>query len=520
MARGGDLRLGIDVGGTNTDAVVLDAAGRVLAKAKVPTTPEATDGIRAAIATVLAFPGAAGRVAHVMVGTTHATNAVIERRGLRRVAAIRIGAPATTSIPPLATWPRDSRAAVVVDTTVVRGGSEYDGKDLVPLDEDEIARFLEPLAGRVDAVAITSVFSPVRGSHEERARHVVERVLGAVPVSLSSEIGSVGLLERENATALNAALGGVVESLGEAVELVLGEHAINASAFLTQNDGTLMSLDYAQRYPVLTIGGGPANSMRGAAYLTGLETAVVADVGGTSTDLGMLVDGFPRASPVAVEIGGIRTNFRMPDLVTMPLGGGTVIGEDGDGVVVGPRSVGYRITEDALLFGGKVATLSDAAVASGWTMLAGASTRPAGRPLFTEALGVTVRRITEGIDRVKSSRERATLVVVGGASFLVPDGLPGVSETHRPTQHDVANAIGAAIAPVSGQIDRLFPLEASGREAALDVARSLAAEEAVRAGADPNRVDLVALEDVPLGYLDRPVLRVRAKAAGPLASPP
>ena len=85
-----------------------------------------------------------------------------------------------------------------------------------------------------------------------------------------------------------------------------------------------MALDYAVRYPVLTIGSGPANSLRGAAYLTGLRDAMVADVGGTSTDVGVLANGFPRESSAAVEIGGIRTNFRMPDLVAIAVGGGSV----------------------------------------------------------------------------------------------------------------------------------------------------------------------------------------------------
>ena len=86
-----------------------------------------------------------------------------------------------------------------------------------------------------------------------------------------------------------------------------------------------MALDYAIRYPVLTIGSGPANSLRGAAFLTGYADALVADVGGTSTDVGVLVGGFPRESAAAVEIGGIRTNFRMPDVLAIALGGGTIV---------------------------------------------------------------------------------------------------------------------------------------------------------------------------------------------------
>ena len=105
----------------------------------------------------------------------------------------------------------------------------------------------------------------------------------------------------------------------------LAAHGLTAVTLFAQNDGTLMSLDQALRYPVLTIGSGPANSVRGAAFLTGAADSLVADVGGTSTDIGVLANGFPRESSYGVEIGGIRTNFRMPDLVTIALGGGTVV---------------------------------------------------------------------------------------------------------------------------------------------------------------------------------------------------
>ena len=174
------------------------------------------------------------------------------------------------------------------------------------------------------------MFAPVSARHELVAAEVVKRELGETHISLSHEIGSLGLLERENATILNGALAGVARDVVRALQDALTAHDLRPETFFAQNDGTLMGLDQAMRYPVLTIGSGPANSVRGAAFLTGRSDALVADVGGTSTDVGMLVNGFPRESSYGVEIGGIRTNFRMPDLVTIALGGGTVVsGEPG-----------------------------------------------------------------------------------------------------------------------------------------------------------------------------------------------
>ncbi|HUZ83333.1 MAG TPA: hydantoinase/oxoprolinase family protein, partial [Gaiellales bacterium] len=363
-----DLRIGIDVGGTNTDAVVLDRDDRLLAKAKRPTSADVTSGITAAVDAVLAAPAVdRRRISHVMLGTTHATNAVLERRDLKRVAVVRIGAPSTTAIRPLFMWPDDLRTTVSAGEAIVRGGIEFDGREIVPFDADEVARFLEPLRGAVDAVAVTSVFASVSARHELEAEQVIRRVMGdGVHISLSHEIGTVGLLERENATVLNSALVEVAAEVAGALQTALATHGIEPATFFAQNDGTLMALEYALRYPVLTIGSGPANSMRGAAYLTGASDALVADIGGTSTDVGVLVNGFPRESSAAVEIGGIRTNFRMPDLLAVALGGGSVVANgDGRPVRVGPGSVGYELERRALVFGGDTPTLTDAAVAAG-----------------------------------------------------------------------------------------------------------------------------------------------------------
>jgi len=523
-----DCRLGVDVGGTNTDAVIMDADDRVIAKAKVPGTADITSGIVTAIDAVLGTPGIEPqRISHVMLGTTHATNAVLERRNLRRVAVIRIGGPATYSIRPMFGWPRDLVEAVSVGAAIVDGGIEFDGQDLSPLDTDAIARFLGQVGGQADGVVITSVFAPVSPRHELLAAEVVKRELGDVHTSLSHEIGSIGLLERENATILNGALAGVARDVAGAMRDALTAHGLRPVTFFAQNDGTLMGLDQALRYPVLTIGSGPANSVRGAAFLTGISDSLVADVGGTSTDVGVLTNGFPRESAQGVEIGGVRTNFRMPDLVTIALGGGTVVSGDPGDVRIGPRSVGYLIQQEALVFGGTTPTLTDGAVAAGRADLGGAVDGGAGagsigryRRVLAEALARSDVMLAEAIDRVKTSKEDRPLIAVGGGSILVPDRIPGVSEIIRPGHFDAANAVGAAIASVSGQVDRIFHLGPDGRQAVLDEARDEARERAVAAGADPGTVQIIEVEEIPLAYLTSPAVRIRVKAAGTLGGVP
>jgi N-methylhydantoinase A/oxoprolinase/acetone carboxylase beta subunit len=514
----GGWRIGIDVGGTNTDAVVLDHTDMLVSKVKHPTTPDVTTGILRALEQVLAqVPGSAKRVRHVMLGTTHATNAILERRNLNRVAALRLGGPATHSIPPLAGWPTELRLAVSCGEVILDGGVEMTGEPIVPLDEDGARRFLESVAEQVECVAVSGVFSPVRADQEFRIEELVREILGEVPVSLSHEIGSLGLLERENACVLNAALVGVAGRVTAGLTNAMAANGIAAEAYIAQNDGTLMSLDYVRRYPILTIGSGPTNSMRGASYLTGATDALVVDVGGTSTDIGILASGFPRESSTAVEIGGVRTNFRMPDLVSVAIGGGSVLTEKDGAVVLGPNSVGYRLPKEALVFGGRIPTLTDAIVAVGRASGIGNAALAGGRrELFSRAIAECDARVEDAVDRVKTSGRELPLIAVGGGSGLIPETLAGVAGVLRPEHYEVANAIGAAIASVSGEVDRMFAFGKAGRDEAIAEAVRLAREEAIRAGADPAHVEIVEIDEIPLAYLTEPVARVRVKAAGPL----
>ncbi len=512
------FRLGIDVGGTNTDAVILDASDQVVAKTKAPTTPDVTSGIVNALQAVLAASGLpSAAIRYAMLGTTHCTNAIVTRQGLSSVGVIRLGAPATLAVEPLLTWPSDLRRMVCSQAFIVRGGHEFNGEPLATLDLQEIRKVVQQMKGQVHAVAVTGVFSPVNPEHELRVQDLLREELGEeMPISLSSEIGSVSLLERENATVLNAALIAVARTAIEGFERAIRQLQIPATLFLGQNDGSLMSVDYALRYPIFTIASGPANSIRGAAYLSRLHEAIVIDIGGTTTDIGILQKGFPRESALAVEIGGVCTNFRMPDLVSIGLGGGSRVYQEGE-VRVGPDSVGYRLTEEARVFGGQQLTATDLAVAAGRAQL--------GDPRQVRSLPVSMveaglasisRSLEDNIDRMKLSAEPVPVVAVGGGSILFPEQLRGVSGIIRPPHYEVANAIGVAIAQVSGTIDRVFALDAMSRTQALDEAARLARERACAAGADLASVEILDLEEIPLAYLPGNAVRIKAKAAGTL----
>jgi len=512
------MRIGVDVGGTNTDAVLIDGR-RVIAAEKRPTTADVSSGIRAAIQAVLNASGAGVDAIHaVMIGTTHFTNAFIQAAELAPVTAIRIGLPAAREIPPFAAWPDRLRAAVQGSGHMVRGGFEFDGREIGPLDELAVAEIARGLPkGSEPHVAITGVFSQLNMANEQRAAEIVRNELPDASITISSELGRTGLIERENAAIMNASLRPLADRVSTAFAQALLELGITAPFFVSQNDGTLMSADHMRRYPVLTFAAGPTNSLRGAAFLTGLSDALVADIGGTTTDIGVLISGFPRQSSRHVDIGGVRTNFRMPDILSLGLGGGSRVRAGEGAVSVGPDSVGFRLTEEALIFGGKTLTASDIAVAAGRADFGDARLLShLGPDLVADALAAIRRIVEDGLDRMKTSAAAMPLILVGGGAVLVDGRLAGTSETITPEGAGVANAVGAAIGQVSGEIDRIYNVLDMGREAALDDARGLATARAIEAGARPDSVAIVDLEDLPLQYLPGGATRIVCRAVGDL----
>ncbi len=455
---GDELRLGVDAGTASTDAVLVDRNDRPLAEIQLLALPEVGDAIGDAIRGALSSSGVdPARVTRAMLGASDVMSTALERRAVNRVAVVRIGGPLTGALPPLCTVPAELRRAISAGECVVRGGAEYDGRPAAPVDEEELARFLRTVGGEVGAVAITGVFSPVTPDQELSAAEVVRRELGdGVSVSLSHEIGSLGLLGRENATVLNAALMGAARELGVSLHATLEAEHVEAEAFLAQSDGSVMAIEHALRFPVLMIGSRAAAGMRGAAYLSGVGDAIVVSVGASSTVVGVLVNGYPRESDLLPSIEGVRMDFRAPSVSTV------AIGRDTDA--------------DAAAF---EAPLRDA------------------------------------VAHAKGAHAALPLVAVGVGSARVPDVLPGVSEVMRPAGGEMASAVALTIAPVSGQADVICPDRPDRRAQALAAARTAAIERAIHAGADPSGVEVVELAELPLTYLLDPAVRIRVKAAGP-----
>lgn len=513
-------RLGIDVGGTNTDAVIMQ--GRtVVAGVKAATSVDVTTGVLDALeAAISAAAVDRSRITNVMIGTTHFTNAIIERKNINPVAAIRLGLPATACLPPMVDWPDDLREAVGGHGYLVRGGYEFDGREIAPLDLDEIDRIADDLAAkRINTAAITSVFGPINGQMEKAARDRLLRKCPDARIVLSSDIGRVGLLERESAAVMNVGLLDLSKRTIDAFADALQSAGLDCPFFITQNDGTLMGAEMVRRFPVLTFASGPTNSMRGAAFLTGVRDGIVVDIGGTTTDIGSLQHGFPRQAATVVEIGGVRTNFRMPDVFSIGLGGGSLVRPGGEGKMrVGPQSVGFRITEEAMVFGGSTLTATDISVARKEASVGDRSAvETLDRNLVEAARAEITAMLERSVERTRLSPEPVPVIAVGGGSILMPDRLSGL-EVIRPENYAVANAVGAAIAQISGEVDRIFSLENGlTREICLKQAEEEAREKAIRSGAVAATLETIEREDIPLAYLPGNATRIHVKVVGEMS---
>ena len=509
------MRIGLDVGGTHTDAVLMDG-NAVVARTKTTTSEDVASGIETALSVVLEEQDPKV-VSLLTIGTTQFTNAVIERKHLSRVAVVRACLPAGRGLKPRADWPDDLASATDGGNYVIHGGHLYDGRTLADLDEREIEQVIEALRGSApDSVVISTAFSPMQQDYEDALAARFSAALPQIHVCTSHYMGGLGLIERENAAILNASLLNFAQRVVTALVRSSQHFGLVCPVYVSQNDGTLIDLDKVSAFPALTFASGPTNSIRGAWALTGLSDAIVIDVGGTTSDIGVLKNGFPRQSNLVIDVGGVRTNFRMPDVLAMGLGGGSLIGRDGD--QCGPQSVARELKNKAVCFGGDVLTLTDVAVSQGRMEIARATINdPAPQAVCDRVDALIVERLSAAVDLMKPGGATLPVILVGGGAPLIPGEKLAGCPVIRPINADVANAIGASIAQVSGEAEGLFVVGAQTRDEALKALTVEAERLAVVAGADPKSVVPINIEEVDIPYMATETTRIRVTVVGDLA---
>ncbi len=512
------MRIGIDVGGTHTDAVLMNGT-EVVSATKALTSANVSDGILNALETILGDSGVAeSDVEAVMLGTTQFTNAVIERRELSDVAAIRIGLPSGRGLPPKAGWPDDIGDALGGEIYLLPGGYLYDGREIASFDEGAAAKVVDDIASRsLSAVSIASAFSPMNPGPEHFVANLLREKIPGVRITESHRIGRLGILERENAAMLNSALLPFADRVVDSFATALKSRGLDCPFFVSQNDGTLMDAEFVRQFPALTFASGPTNSLRGAARLTGLDNAIVVDIGGTTSDIGVLQDGFPRESNVVIDVGGVRTNFRMPDILAIGLGGGSLVKQGG--ATIGPQSVGHRLVTEGLIFGGDTLTTTDVIVAAGAADIGDRSmVADLDSATIEKALDTMMLMLNDGIEQMKPSSQPLPVILVGGGAALVTRKPDAASEMHRPEHSGVANAIGAAIAQIGGEAERMVSYRETPRKEAIATISAEAVELAVAAGASRESVKIADVEETTLSYMDEGSTKVRIKAVGDIAA--
>lgn len=320
-----DYGLGFDTGGTYTDAVILDMAdGRVVCCSKSLTTRnDLSIGIAGSIE---GFDKELFKdVRMVSLSSTLATNSIVEGKGCR-VALIAVG--------------RDFDKSIPVDEYIcIKGGHNLVGKEKEPLDEEAAREFLKSVKRKVDGVAITSYLSVRNPDHENRLFELTKEILD-VPVVCGHQLSSsLGFNERTVTSVMNARLIPIIKDLIVSVKSVMTKNGIDAPLMIVKGDGSIMGENVALTRPIETILSGPAASMIGAKTLTGVQDAIVMDMGGTTTDIGILRNGTPRLEKEGAVIGGKRTRVMAAEIATSGIGGDSRIMINGTELKLTPLRV-------------------------------------------------------------------------------------------------------------------------------------------------------------------------------------
>jgi N-methylhydantoinase A/oxoprolinase/acetone carboxylase beta subunit len=328
------LVLGIDTGGTYTDGVLLEYHSRqVLASCKSLTTKrDFSIGIEEVIAGIHIEDPASVKM--VSISTTLATNAIAEGKG-KQVALLLIGYD-----PDLITSFNMADRFATPHYFYFTGGHDLYGREQAPLDLTAILDKVTTIKDQVDALAVSSYFSPLNPEHENRVYDAIARICD-LPVVLGHQLSTkLGSVERATTAALNASLLAVLQDFIIAVRRAMERRHIDAPLMVVRGDGTLMSDVFAARTPVETIHSGPAASAIGGRFLSHLDEALVVDIGGTTTDIALIQGGQVRVSEEGATVGDYKTAVKAANLLSIALGGDSHIGLDRENAVVaGPERV-------------------------------------------------------------------------------------------------------------------------------------------------------------------------------------
>lgn len=441
--------IGIDAGGTNTDGVLLGGDG-LKARTKIPSTPDDLRGIRKVLHNLRSsYPFRSDEIERVVIGTTLILNSITEEK-TGDCGLVLISGPGLN--PDLAEVGEYSKT--------VKGYVDHRGRVVEELDPEQVSDFARSHRAQVDCWAVVGKFSPRNPELEEKAAGVLD----SKPTTLGSEVASdLGFPLRSTAAVLNAKSKAVFEGFTETLDQLLDEEEISAPVYFIKSDGAMVERATAATVPSLTIKSGPAVSTLGLYALTGVENALAIDIGGTTTDIGIIVDGEPRVED-SLSVAGQRTFFSSIESVDIPLGGDSLVEVNQGEVRIRQQREGQ-----AAAFGGSYPTLTDAlhvmeefTLGSKERSTAVITDLAGGTRLSTEELSAEIVReftwdITDRLESFVRDHENLTAskrpIIVGGgvlSQFMVPRIADQTGFNYRIPEHaDVAGAVGCGVSIVS-----------------------------------------------------------------------
>lgn len=522
------LKLAIDVGGTHTDAVLLDLDSetgeiKILAHDKIPSsTAGVTDSVLTIVERVLQKAQDSGHKIsldkiNLHLGTTHFVNALKQRDGLDKVAIVRLALPASDLVPPFFSWPQGDASllySIYGLSAILHGGCEKkDGRVISKLSRRE----LEHLANRIGSsdikhIVLSAPFSPIRPEMEKLAKKILQELLPAgISISLSQSF-SGGILQRENAAALNAALLGKAKIVFQELTEQLDNLGLTAPILVTRNDGSFMSVNEAVRMPLLAYSAAQINSIRGAGMLLPeFHDAIVVDIGGTTTDVGLLLNHSPHMTNLTTQEEGVEFEMDCAHQTMIPVGGGATITRTLKGEVVLHARV-LEGQERPLYQGGDVFTLFDLALIQRRFALKGVE--PDMLQQAAVSLGYSEkdirhadklmhRQVANAIDATRIDNRAMPIVLCGGGAVLLSKKilekyirLP-YKKILIPEYAEVANAVGASGATIRTQHSVIFvgKGEEEKAEAVLEAKR-----KAEASGALPASIRVVSSNEQEYSY--------------------
>lgn len=507
-------RIGIDVGGTTVDFAIVDQNNHLIDCYKTPVNEAINDCILLGIEKFYEKKLNPLECVSIHIGTTIALNSLLELKSLYRVGILRLASHQPDLVPAYC-FPDRHKNTILSGYETVEGGREFDNKPLRKgINEKEIIEKTKKLLEQgAESLVIIGTFSPLYPDEEISVEKIIRNHFeDPLPITLSHHIGVLDFIQRENSSIINAALKKVIQITFNQLENALKSRGFQCPIFVTQNNGTLLSLHDAIAFPVKTISSGPTNSLVGACKLAGLTDAIVIDIGGTSTDIGIVENGFPRYSSSGAIIAGMPLHCLMPDIHALAVGGGSVIHPALKDFSIGPDSIGARIFTESKTFGGDYLTLFDIGnilqkISHPNGVIPDISIKDAEKIMQAYAVSVNKILLDIGIER--------PVVLVGGGAQFIPDDFLNMPSI-RPPFYAVANAYGAALAEVSGTVDTIVYLNEKAEET-IDRLAKEAIQLAVKQGAALEQVRVIEKNLFPFYYMPNKMTRVVITAAGRLS---